>query len=104
MVYLFPFFNVQLVINFAAALLLVNSAAFREYLNMFGYGLPAAAKVRRDGIGGKGAKGKQHQYGPAGRVGYGLVNITSGIHLQLFDCKYLCNYSVAQIFFEIFSG
>jgi hypothetical protein len=55
-----------------------------------------------NGIGRHGAYSEQHEYGPAGRVGYGLVNITSYVHLQLFDCKYICNYLIAQIFLKIF--
>jgi hypothetical protein len=73
---------------------------------MIGYGLPARMKMFGNGVWCHRLRGQQNQYGPPGRVSDGLKNISSCFHQTLFmqslDCKYMCNYLIAQIYFQLF--
>ena len=85
-------------------MLLFDKLALCQYAQVFGHRLPACVKVFGNGIGGHCLKCDQYKDRPSGRVGNSLKNVSShslvNFESQLFGCKYMCNYSVAQIFLK----
>ena len=93
---------VQLCFAEALAPLLFDDeeAAIDQDLNMQGDGLAAHVEFFGDGIYIVGFPGDHIDDRSAGGVGDGLVYVTSGFHdMQVFTCKCMRKYSLAQIYF-----
>ena len=77
-----------------------EEAAIDQDLDMEGDGLAAYVELFGDGIYVVRLPGDHIDDCSAGGVGDGLVYVTSGFHdMQVFACKYICKYLIAQIYF-----
>lgn len=84
----------------ASMLLNGNKAAIGQDLDMQRYGLACNIKVCGYSIHIMRLRSNHVNYRSPRRVGYGLVNVSSGFHyLQVLTCKYKRKYLLAQMFF-----
>jgi hypothetical protein len=87
-----------------AALFYGDETAVGQKVYMEGYGLAGHVELLGNRIHVMGLGGYHVDDRPPGRVGYGLVYISSGYHnMQVSACKYICKYLLAQIYFKYFS-
>jgi hypothetical protein len=75
-----------------------QSALFQDF-DVEGDGLAGNVKISGDGIQVLWFSGQQADDGPAGRIGDGLENVSSGFHnTQAFACKNNGQVNACQIF------
>lgn len=97
--------RIQMVVNFAALLLLFKQFALGKDLDMFGNGLSGRVKMLSYSPWCHCLESHQGDNGPACWISYGLKYISSQFHtfnMQLSDCKYICSHLTAQAFLNFF--
>ena len=99
--YLTKFIQLGLAKTLTALLLNFHQATICQYFKLKGYSLPADIKFFGNSIYIMRLAGNHIDDRSSGRVGYGLVNISSGYHImQVSACKYKRKYLLAQILFK----